>query len=78
MPLYEMKNLQTGETSDMIVTIAKMEEMVSSGEWKHVMGAPALITHTGNMINKTSGDWKDHLKNIKKSASRRRPNSVNI
>ncbi len=78
MPLYEMKNLQTGETSDMIVTIAKMEEMISSGEWKQVMGTPALITHTGNMINKTSGDWKDHLKNIKKSAGRRRPNSVNI
>ena len=78
MPLYEMKNLQTGETSDMIVTIAKMEEMISSGAWKKVMGAPALITHTGNMVNKTSGDWKDHLKNIKKSAGRRRPNSVNI
>jgi hypothetical protein len=30
------------------------------------------------MINKTSSDWKDHLKNIKKSTSRRYENSVKV
>ena len=40
--------------------------MVASGEWTQVMlRAPADVTHTGNIVNKTSGDWKDLLKKIK-------------
>jgi hypothetical protein len=34
------------------------------------MSAPALITHTGNVINKTSGDWKNLMKNIKKGSGK--------
>lgn len=32
--------------------------------------APALVTQTGNTINRTSGDWKNLVSNIKKGAGR--------
>ncbi len=78
MPLYTMKNTTTGETQDMMLSISQMEEMRATGDWTQVIGAPNLVTHTGNMVNKTSGDWKDHLKNIKKAAGTRVANSVKV
>jgi hypothetical protein len=70
MPLYTFKNKETGEVKDMILSVSSMVELVEQGEWEQVIGAPALVTHTGNIVNKTSEDWKGHLKNIKKSAGR--------
>jgi len=32
--------------------------------------APSLVTHTGNVINKTSGDWKNLMDNIKKGSGK--------
>ena len=64
-----MKNIKTGEIEEMIISISKKEEMVASGDWeqKH-LGVSALVTHTGNIVNKTSGDWKDLLKAVKKGS----------
>jgi hypothetical protein len=39
-------------------------------DWSQEIGAPALISATGNIINKTSGDWKQHLKNIEKGSGK--------
>jgi len=70
MPTYDLRNKETGEVKEMFLNISKKEEMVASGEWEQVhLGAPADVTHTGNIINKTSGDWKDLLKKIKKGAT---------
>lgn len=71
MPTYTMKNVKTGETQDMFLKIAEKESMVESGDWQQVHTAAAnIVTHTGNIINKTSGDWKNHLQNIKKNSGR--------
>lgn len=68
MPTYTFKNLKTGEVRDEIMSIRDMERLISEGEWTQVIGAPQLVSHTGNIINKTSSGWKEHLKNIKKSS----------
>jgi hypothetical protein len=69
MPTYDLRNTQTGEIKEMIISISKKEEMVSSGEWEQVhLGVPDLVTHTGSMLGKTSGDWKNKLDQIKKNA----------
>lgn len=69
MPTYDLKNVETGEVKEFLISISKKEEMVASGEWTQVMlRAPADVTHTGNIINKTSGDWKDLLKKMKTNA----------
>jgi len=78
MPLYTFRNKESGEVKDMLLSISAMEELKEEGEWEQIIGAPNLVTHTGNVINKTSSDWKDHLKNIKKNTSRRVKNSINV
>ena len=78
MPIYTFRNKQTGEVKDMMLSVSSMQELTEQGEWEQIIGAPNMVTHTGNIINKTSGDWKDHLKKIKKSTSRRVANSINI
>jgi len=71
MPTYDLKNRETGEIKEMILTISKKEEMIASGEWIQVhLGMAADITHTGNIVAKTSGDWRDLLKKIKKGSGR--------
>lgn len=73
MPSYDLKNNETGEIKNFLVSISKKEEMVATGEWTQVhLGAAATVTHTGNIINRTSGDWQNHLQNIKKAASKSR------
>lgn len=79
MPTYTMKNVKTGDTADMFLKIAEKEEMVATGEWEQVFTSPAsLVTHTGNIVNKTSGDWKNHLERIQKSAGSRVANSIKV
>lgn len=76
MPLYTFRNKETGEVKDMILSVSSMEELTEQGEWEQIIGAPNMVSHTGNIINKTSGDWKDHLKKIQKSTSRRIKNTI--
>lgn len=79
MPTYTMKNVETGETKDMFLKISEKEELQAKGVWKQIHTSPAsLVTHTGNIVNKTSGDWKNHLERIKRSSGSRVQNSVNI
>jgi hypothetical protein len=69
MPTYDLRNTKTGEEISHLCTIAEKEAMVTSGEWEQFHSRmPADVTHTGNIVNKTSGDWKDLLKKIKKEA----------
>lgn len=78
MPTYDLKNIKTGETKEFIISISKKEEMVAGGEWQQVhLSPPRDVTHVGSMIGKTSSDWRDHLKNIKKSTGKRVANTVN-
>ena len=78
MPLYTFRNKETGEVKDMILSVSAMEELTEQGEWEQIIGAPNMVTHTGNIINKTSGDWKDHLKKIKKASGKQVNNTVNV
>ena len=69
MPTYDLRNTKTGEEITKLCSIAEKEKMVASGEWEQFFTRmPADITHTGNVINKTSGDWKDLLKSIHNKA----------
>jgi len=69
MPTYDLKNTETGEVKEFLISISKKEEMVESGEWSQIhTGVPDLVTHTNSTLGKTSGDWKNKLDQIKKQA----------
>ncbi|MBT5286155.1 MAG: hypothetical protein HOL29_09335 [Euryarchaeota archaeon] len=77
MPTYDMQNIKTGEVTEMIISISKMTEMVESGEWANqINSAPKMVTGVGSVLSKTSGDWKDKLKQIKSNQSRYVKNSI--
>ena len=68
-----MKHIPTGEVDEHIVSISKMEEMVASGDYKiqHLSVAKDnLISQSGGTLGKTSGDWRDLLKRVKKGSGR--------
>ena len=73
MPIYDLKHIPTGEVDEHIVSINKMEEMVASGDYEiqHLSVAKDnLISQSGGTLGKTSGDWRDLLKRVKKGSGR--------
>lgn len=66
MPTYDLRNIKTGEVIQKLCSISAKEELVEQGEWVQVhLGTPMQVTHVGSMLSKTSGDWRDRLKQIK-------------
>jgi hypothetical protein len=77
MPTYELKNVTTGEIKEMFLSISEMEEKIKSGEWiTHFSSTPKIVSHHGSIIGKTSGDWRDVLKKIKKGSDK--TNTINV
>jgi hypothetical protein len=71
MPTYTMTHNKTGEEKDLFCSYDECVKFLEENpDWSRVITAPALITQTGNTINKTSGDWKDLMKSVKKGAGR--------
>lgn len=71
MPSYTMINKETGETKEMILTLAEREEFLASGEWTQALSTAKFITQHGSTLSKTPDSWKEHLRNIKKGAGRK-------
>ena len=61
MALYTITNDKTDETEDLFCTYEDLQKILEKrGEpWRQVIGTPGFVTHTGNIVNKTSSDWKD-------------------
>jgi hypothetical protein len=79
MPMYTIRNKSTDVLKEVFLPYSALQELIAEGEYEQVhLSAPSLVTHTGNVINKTSGDWKDHLKKVKKAAGTHVKNTVNI
>ena len=72
MPSYTLEHKETGERKDVVCSIAEMTRLTDkeTGEYKNIIGAPMLVTHVGSVAGKTSGDWKDLLKKIKKGSAK--------
>lgn len=72
MPTYTLEHKDTGEQKDVLMSYDELQQhLVDNLDWFRVIGPPpALVTSTGNVINKTSGDWKDLMKQIKKGSGK--------
>ena len=71
MPTYTMMHKETGEEKDIFCSYEESLKFIEENpDWSRVISAPALISSTGNVINKTSGDWKDLMKNIEKGSGK--------
>ena len=72
MPIYTIINDNTGETEDVMCSYDSLQEKLKDlgKDWRQQVGAPSLVSTTGNVVNKTSGDWKNLMQSIKKGAGR--------
>lgn len=75
MPTYTMRNLETDEVRDMILSFAEREEMLATGKFKQELATPKLVTMVGGTLAKTSGDWRNLMTKVRKEAGR--GNTVN-
>lgn len=66
-----MRNKETGEEKEIIVSYSRLREMTDSGEWEQVhKSSGTIVTHVGGTLNTTSDGWKDLLKTMKKNSGR--------
>ena len=73
IPTYDLRNTTTGEVEEHIVSISKKEEMVASGDYEQVHHSVAqdnIISQHNGTLSRTSGDWRDLLKRMKKGSGR--------
>ena len=70
MPTYTMKNLETDEVREMILSLSERENLLATGKFKQELATPSFITMPGGTLSKTSGDWRNLMTKIKKEAGR--------
>jgi len=70
MPSYTFRNKETGEVTDEFCSLAERQEKLDSGKYEQIIGRPKIISMRGDAISKTSGDYRDLLKRIKKGAGK--------
>jgi hypothetical protein len=71
-----MIHVETGEVQEMFLSLAERDLLLSSGLYTQQLSTPNFVSMTGGTLSKTSTDWKDLLKKIKKESGRN--NTINI
>ena len=70
-----MKNLETEEVKDVILSFSERDEMLASGKYEQMLATPKLVSSVQSTLSRTSGDWKNLMTKIKKGSGR--GNTVN-
>ena len=74
MPLYDFLNKETGESEEHMVKLADYDQFIKDNphlQREFTTASASIVSHAGgNIVSKTSSDWRDHLKKIKKNAGK--------
>jgi len=65
-----MKNLETDEVREMILSLSERENLLATGKFKQELATPGFVTMPGGTLSRTSGDWRNLMTKIKKEAGR--------
>ena len=77
MPTYTVIDTKKDKEYEVICSWDELQHIISSSpDLKQGQATPMSVSMTGNTVSKTSGDWRDLLKKVKKESGR--GNSVNI
>ena len=73
MPLYDFLNKETGENEEHMVKLADYDQFIKDNQHlQREFTTAGIISHAGgNIVSKTSSDWREHLNKIKKNAGRK-------
>lgn len=71
MPIYNFKNVSSGEVIEKMCSIAMRDEMVASGEWiMHHQRAADIGDSIRMGLKKSDSTFRDMLKEMKKTHSK--------
>lgn len=70
MPTYTMKNKQTGEIKEMILSLSERESLLQSDEWEQMLSTPKMVSGVTGTLRQAGDGWKDLLGEIKKGSGR--------
>lgn len=77
MPIYTFKNKKTGEEVTEMISMAKREEKLATGEWDQIItGYAGMISDSKSPLTRAGKEWQDKLKEVKKNAGR--GNTINV
>ena len=68
MPLYDLKNMDTGEVVEHFISISDMQELIATGKWEQVLAVPHHVSEVGDVFSRTPDSFRDLKKAIKKGS----------
>lgn len=77
MPRYTIIDTKEQQEWEIQCTWDELQTILNDNpEFKQGLSTPSFVTQTGNTISRTSGDWRDLLKKVKKGSGK--GNSINV
>lgn len=70
MPTYTMKNKQTDEIKEMILSLSERDELMATGEWEQQLTTPGFISGRRSPLRQAGSEWRNHLTRIKNGSGR--------
>jgi predicted nucleic acid-binding Zn ribbon protein len=72
MPIYEFRNNETGEETEVILRIAEYDEYVKNNPHlsRFFSKPPALTSGSKSALAMAGSTWQEHLGNIKKGSGK--------
>ena len=71
MPSYTMINIESGEETEMNLSLSEREALLAEGKYKQKLSTAKFISGHGDTARKMAGtEWNDMLKGIKKKSGR--------
>lgn len=67
MPTYTIENTETGEVSDMVLTLAQREQLLQDPKYKQHLAAPRYGDSVRLGIRRHDNEFNDLVKTIKKN-----------
>jgi hypothetical protein len=71
MPTYTIKDVKENQEWEVICSWNELQEILdTSPNLKQGLATPVSVSMTGNTVSRTSGDWRDYLKKVKKESGK--------
>jgi hypothetical protein len=72
MPIYEFKNNETDEVTEVTMRISEYDDFLESNPHltRYYSGVPSLVTGSTSALRTAGDGWKDHLNRIKSGSGR--------
>jgi hypothetical protein len=71
MPTYTIKDVKENQEWEVICSWNELQQILDADQnLKQELATPMSVSMTGNTVSRTSGDWRDYLKKVKKESGK--------